>query len=249
MSAQRMKKTISQTKCTNQEVLIPNTLNSSQEDYQQEIKEFCQRLSSLNLEDFSMQIQFNNGDVFSLSSKESLKGTLDQRDAEITEDFNNEATFHTHRCSPECAFVFAATWTSDAKVDALLKKGWGNQFDDFCVAFVEKFKPIILSHHANYKNSYVFNSETHLAEVIKNKRFIHRPLTTREKQCLLAAMDGLSTKETARKLGISYTTVRGYLEEVRGKLHSSTIAEAVGKALYHGKIGCIFSNNLVSDEQ
>lgn len=228
----------SKEKHEDQKVSISNSSCLMDEEYQQEISEFCQRLSSLKLSDFLMQVQFNNGEVCCLSSRASLNIMQDDDTTSLTE---KDITFRTERYSPECSFVFIATRRSDVATEAFFKKTWLDQFDNFCLDFIEKTKPIILNHYVDYKNAYIFNSVTYLTEVIKNKDASSPSLTTRERQCLLAAMDGLSTKETARKLGISHLTVRCYLEKVREKFNSSTIAEAVGRALFQGEIGRIFS--------
>lgn len=227
----------------NENVLGSNHINLLGDACRQEVKDFCQQLSLLSLENFLMRLQFNDGSVCCLASQKDLEITCHYDVSELSKSFKENSIFYSIRHSPECNFVFAATWAEGAVADIFFRKKWLNQFDDFCISFVEKFKPIILSHHVNYRDAYVFNSTIHLTEIIKNKGTSNQSLTPREKQCLLAAMDGLSTKETAKKLGISYTTVRGYLEAVRGKLSSSTIAEAVGRALYQGKIGRIFPEN------
>ena len=56
-------------------------------------------------------------------------------------------------------------------------------------------------------------------------------LTPREIEILVALGNGLSNKETARRLGISPHTVKFHVESLLRKLDASSRAEAVAKGL------------------
>lgn len=60
------------------------------------------------------------------------------------------------------------------------------------------------------------------------------PLTERELQCLLYAMAGKSSKQTARAVGIGIRTVNQYLERVREKLQVKTSQAAATIAVRNG---------------
>lgn len=61
-------------------------------------------------------------------------------------------------------------------------------------------------------------------------------LTPREVEVLAAIGDGLSNKETARRLGISQHTVKFHLESLFRKLDAASRADAVHKGLRRGLI-------------
>jgi DNA-binding NarL/FixJ family response regulator len=56
-------------------------------------------------------------------------------------------------------------------------------------------------------------------------------LTPREKDVLIAIVDGLSYKMIADKLTISYETVRSHVKKIYEKLHVASLTEAVAKAI------------------
>ena len=60
------------------------------------------------------------------------------------------------------------------------------------------------------------------------------PLTDRERQVLRLAADGLSTGDTAEKLGLSEGTVRNYLSEAIHKLGAQNRIEAARIARQKG---------------
>lgn len=59
-------------------------------------------------------------------------------------------------------------------------------------------------------------------------------LTVREIECLSMSADGQSYSDIAAELGLSEHTVRSYLKMARTKLGSSTLTQAVGKAVRGG---------------
>lgn len=61
-------------------------------------------------------------------------------------------------------------------------------------------------------------------------------LTSREKEVLIWASLGMSSKQTARKLGIAFRTVEWHLEQARLKLSANNKIHAVSKAVACGLI-------------
>lgn len=61
-------------------------------------------------------------------------------------------------------------------------------------------------------------------------------LTPREREVLIWASLGLSSKQTARKLGITFRTVEWHLEQARIKLSANNKIHAVSKAVANGLI-------------
>lgn len=60
------------------------------------------------------------------------------------------------------------------------------------------------------------------------------PLSERELACMCMATNGLSAKETARRLGISHRTVEDYLANCRSRLNATTTLSAALHALRKG---------------
>jgi DNA-binding NarL/FixJ family response regulator len=56
-------------------------------------------------------------------------------------------------------------------------------------------------------------------------------LTARERETLLGLVDGLTMKEIADRLGLSYHTIDGYVRSIYSKLHVSSRASAVAKTV------------------
>lgn len=61
-------------------------------------------------------------------------------------------------------------------------------------------------------------------------------LSDREKECILWAAMGLSSKEIARRVGITFRTVEHHLENARQKLGANNRVHAVAKAISAGLI-------------
>lgn len=59
-------------------------------------------------------------------------------------------------------------------------------------------------------------------------------LTPRERLCLLWVARGKTYAETSMILGISFGTVKSYLDQARYKLNCATLAQASAKAVARG---------------
>ncbi len=66
--------------------------------------------------------------------------------------------------------------------------------------------------------------------------FVPEPLSTREREVLLLAAQGLSSKEVARRLFISERTVQTHLASIYDKLGSKNKTEALLLALKYGVV-------------
>ncbi len=62
------------------------------------------------------------------------------------------------------------------------------------------------------------------------------PLTPRELEVLVAMADGMSNKTIARRLGISYHTVKFHVAAILAKLDADTRTEAVARAAHMGLV-------------
>jgi DNA-binding CsgD family transcriptional regulator len=65
---------------------------------------------------------------------------------------------------------------------------------------------------------------------------VREPLTPRELEILAMVSEGLTSKRIARRLGISFSTVRTHLERARSKLGARSRAEAVARAVRTGQL-------------
>lgn len=67
-------------------------------------------------------------------------------------------------------------------------------------------------------------------------RFIGRPLSDRERECLTLAARGLTTEDIGYKLGICTRTVQFHFDSIRSKLAVANRQEAVARAIRDGQI-------------
>jgi len=67
-------------------------------------------------------------------------------------------------------------------------------------------------------------------------RFIGRPLSYRERECLTLAARGLTTEDIGYKLGICTRTVQFHFDSIRSKLAVANRQEAVARAIRDGQI-------------
>jgi DNA-binding NarL/FixJ family response regulator len=114
-----------------------------------------------------------------------------------------------------------------------------NNFELFCIRYLEAFKSLITTIEPTYEYSFIFKNTAYLKEVIKTTEQSQSLLTSNERACLSIALTGKSYKEIARELKISDQTVKDYYRKIRTKLSCDSVMEAVIVALYLGEIGCL----------
>ena len=85
-----------------------------------------------------------------------------------------------------------------------------------------------------------------VASVMGDRDFIPEQLSAREREVLLLAAKGLSSKEVAKRLFISERTVQTHLASIYDKLGSKNKTEALLLAL---KYGVVTLEELLSDEE
>ncbi len=85
-----------------------------------------------------------------------------------------------------------------------------------------------------------------VASTIAEDDFIPEPLSVREREVLLLAAKGLSSKEVAKRLFISERTVQTHLASIYDKLGSRNKTEALLLAL---KYGVVTLEELLEDEE
>lgn len=67
-------------------------------------------------------------------------------------------------------------------------------------------------------------------------RFTGRPLSDRERECLVLAARGMTTEDIGFKLGIGARTVQFHFDSIRSKLAAANRQEAVARAIKQGLI-------------
>jgi LuxR family transcriptional activator of bioluminescence operon len=67
-------------------------------------------------------------------------------------------------------------------------------------------------------------------------RFTGRPLSPRERECLILSARGLTTEDIGYKLGICTRTVQFHFDSIRSKLAVANRQEAVARAIHEGQI-------------
>jgi DNA-binding CsgD family transcriptional regulator len=117
-----------------------------------------------------------------------------------------------------------------------------NNFELFCIRYLETFKSLIITIEPTYEYSFIFKNPAYLKEVIKTTEQAKSLLTPSERACLSIALTGKSYKEIARELKISDQTVKDYYRKIRTKLSCDSVMEAVIVALYLGEIGCLLQS-------
>ncbi|MBA3660148.1 MAG: helix-turn-helix transcriptional regulator [Gammaproteobacteria bacterium] len=121
----------------------------------------------------------------------------------------------------------------------MIYKNTLNEFEDFCADFSDHFIDLIINYNCSYKNSFVLTNQCYRRAVIKRGYSNKEELTDREKECLIWASRGKSTKEIAKILKISPHTIATYSKKIKEKLNCTTMVEAVIEGVHRGVIGSI----------
>ncbi|MCE3238132.1 MAG: Bacterial regulatory protein luxR family [Gammaproteobacteria bacterium] len=157
----------------------------------------------------------------------------------LEERMNVHRAYYIVRDCAECTFIFGAI--KGEKFDNYKKiyVNTINDFENFCITFVEKTLNIIKDYNPLYKKAFIFTNPQLLRAVIKRGYPASEDLTEREKECLWWASKGKSIKEVAKILQISPLTAETHNKNIRDKLHCSTIIEAVVEGIHRGMVGRI----------
>lgn len=192
---------------------------------------------NLYQEDYSIKPSIIcNTDYYTCNNSNSVS----ERFKKILEDRLNihRAYYIIRRCA-ECTFVFGAIKKNkfdnhhDVYVNTI------NDFENFCVSFVDQVLDIIKDYNPFYKNSFILTNHTLRRAIIKRGYFDNEQITEREKEVLWWSSKGKSTKEIANILNISPATAQTHTRNIRNKLNCSTMTEAVVEAIHRGLIGNI----------
>ena len=163
--------------------------------------------------------------------------------AEILEEkFKIFRAYYIVRNCPECQFIFGAIKDHPFDDYERLYKTTLNKFEEFCCHFIDNTIDIIKCYNPSYYSSIVLNDLSYRKSIIKSNGRNNEKLTIREIDCLHWAAHGKSSEETGLILGISKTTVESYRNEIKRKLNSVNIAQAVFEGVKYGYIGAFNKN-------
>ena len=188
-------------------------------------------------EDFSYNLKTTNNLDFYLCDK--TKSISDNFKEQLENRFNVHRAYYIIRRCVECSFIFGAI--KDINFDSCTEiyNNTINDFEIFCIDFVDCFSNLIVSCNIKYKNSFILTNNQLRRAVIKGSYPKKEELTNREKECLRLVSRGKTAKEVAKNLSISPFTVEKYYKNIREKLHCSTIIESVVEGIHRGIIGSI----------
>lgn len=192
---------------------------------------------SLYKEDYSFRLETITGidhflchETFAVSLK--FKQMLEER-------FGVHRAYYLVRECPECVFIFGAIKSQPFKDCASVYQGTRKDFEDFCVNFTDQFLDLILHYNPAYRNAFILTNTTYRKAVIKGGYDKAHTLSDRERECLLLASQGKTTKEIAKILNISPYTVETYSKNIKEKMSCTTMIEAVMEGILRGVIGSI----------
>lgn len=157
----------------------------------------------------------------------------------LEERYNVYRTYYIVRECPECTFVFGAIKDTNFENSEFIYKNTLNEFEDSCADFSDHFIDLIINYNRSYRNSFVLTNQRYRRAVIKRGYSNKDELTDREKECLIWASRGKSTKEIAKILKISPHTIATHSKKIKEKLNCTTMVEAVIEGVHRGIIGSI----------
>lgn len=165
----------------------------------------------------------------------------------LEERYGVYRAYYIVRECPECTFVFGAIRDANFDSSDLIYKDTLQEFENFCADFSDHFIDLIIKYNSSYKNSFVLTNQFYRRAVIKQGYSDKEILSDREKECLVWASRGKSTKEIAKILKISPHTVATHSKKIKEKLNCATMMEAVMEGIHRGIVGSINQwNNLDS---
>lgn len=157
----------------------------------------------------------------------------------VEEKFQLFRTFYITRSALECRLVFGAIHKRQIINPEHLYKNTIGNFENFCIDFLDNSIETIKLNNPNYARSIILNDKYYRRSVIKGLYEQENKLTEREIECLYWAAHGKSSEETASILKIKKTTIDEHKRNIKKKLNSSNLAQAVYEAIKRGYIGAL----------
>ncbi|HKB18504.1 MAG TPA: response regulator transcription factor [Candidatus Dormibacteraeota bacterium] len=163
----------------------------------------------------------------SLARTAELKPDLVLIDFRLTDGTGADAAAGIRQIRPETRLIFLTREDSDAVRFAALEAG--------ASAFIHKSRAaqeVVDAIRTVARGGSLFTPRS-IAQLLNTRREVEAQLerlTPREKEVLRLMAEGTSSREIARKLGISYTTVRTHIRSLGSKLGVHSKLEAIVKA-------------------
>ena len=163
----------------------------------------------------------------SIGRAAELKPDLALIDFRLTDGTGADAARGIRHVHPETRLIFLTREDSDAARFAALEAG--------ASAFIHKSRAaqdVVDAIRAVAKGGSLITPRT-IAALLNSRREVNAQLerlTPREKEVLRLMAEGMSSRDIATRLGISYTTVRTHIRSLGGKLGVHSKLEAIVKA-------------------
>lgn len=156
-----------------------------------------------------------------------LKPDLVVVDFRLTDGTGADAAMSIRQVRPETKLIFLTREDSDAARFAALESG--------ASAFIHKSRAaqeVVEAIRVVAGGGSLFTPRS-IAQLLNSRREVEgqlERLTAREKEVLRLMADGTSSRDIAKELGISYTTVRTHIRSLGSKLGVHSKLEAIVKA-------------------
>ncbi|HVH63716.1 MAG TPA: response regulator transcription factor [Candidatus Dormibacteraeota bacterium] len=163
----------------------------------------------------------------SIARAAELKPDLVLIDFRLTDGTGADAATGIRQLRPDTKLIFLTREDSDAARFAALESG--------ASAFIHKSRAaqeVVNAIRTVATGGSLFTPRT-IAQLLNSRREIESQLerlTPREKEVLRMMAEGTSSRDIAKKLGISYTTVRTHIRSLGSKLGVHSKLEAIVKA-------------------
>ena len=185
-------------------------------------------LAALINDQKDMRVVGNAGSVAeSVTTAAELKPDVAIIDFRLTDGTGADAASAVRQVRPDAKLIFLTREDSDAARIAALESG--------ASAFIHKSRAaqeVVDAIRAVALGESLFTPRT-IARLLNTRREVDAQLerlTPREKEVLRLMAEGISSRDIAGKLGISYTTVRTHIRSLGSKLGVHSKLEAIVKA-------------------
>lgn len=185
-------------------------------------------LAALINDQDDMKVVGHTGSVAdSIVRAAELKPDLVLIDFRLTDGTGADAAASIRQLRPETKLIFLTREDSDAARFAALESG--------ASAFIHKSRAaqdVVEAIRTVAHGGSLFTPRT-IASLLNSRREVEaqlEKLTPREKEVLRMMAGGISSREIASRLGISYTTVRTHIRSLGSKLGVHSKLEAIVKA-------------------
>lgn len=191
-------------------------------------KVVAEGLAALINDQDDMKVVGHTGSVAeSIARAAELKPDLVLIDFRLTDGTGADAAAGIRQLLPETKLIFLTREDSDAARFAALEAG--------ASAFIHKSRAaqeVVEAIRTVSHGGSLFTPRS-IATLLNNRREVEsqlEKLTPREKEVLRLMAEGVSSREIAAMLGISYTTVRTHIRSLGSKLGVHSKLEAIVKA-------------------